>query len=209
MIYLYIKTHNTTGLKYMGKTTQDPYKYKGSGKRWLNHIKKHGNDVTTIIVGQFTTIEELKQVSIPLSEKYNIVNSSEWANLRIESGDGGGTSKYIDYSILNRGKGQTYEQRYGFEKANELKTLRSKKLSETRKNKTYEQIYGETLAKHMKEKRSKQQSQINLGRILSEKTKEKIRQKSLGRKQTRCSCIFCKNEISVNNLTKHINSHHN
>jgi hypothetical protein len=142
MIYLYIKTHNITGLKYLGKTTQDPYTYKGSGKRWRCHLKKHGNDVTTEIVGQFTTIEELTEISIPLSEKLNIVDSKQWANLRPESGDGGDTSQYIDYSKLNRVKGQSYEQRYGIDKANELKQLRSKKLSETRKGKTYEERKG-------------------------------------------------------------------
>jgi hypothetical protein len=32
-IYLYKKTHNITGLKYLGKTAQsNPYKYPGSGK---------------------------------------------------------------------------------------------------------------------------------------------------------------------------------
>ena len=53
MIYLYIKTHNVTGLKYLGKTTQDPYKYKGSGKRWTNHINKHHfftNQILLIII---------------------------------------------------------------------------------------------------------------------------------------------------------------
>ena len=45
MIYLYIKTHNVTGLKYLGKTEScDPHKYKGSGKYWNIHLKKHGND---------------------------------------------------------------------------------------------------------------------------------------------------------------------
>ena len=42
MIYLYVKTHNKTGLKYLGKTEQDPFVYLGSGKRWLNHLNKHG-----------------------------------------------------------------------------------------------------------------------------------------------------------------------
>jgi hypothetical protein len=36
---LYVKTHNITGLKYFGKTTNDPFKYKGSGKYWLDHLK--------------------------------------------------------------------------------------------------------------------------------------------------------------------------
>jgi len=31
-IYLYKKTHNQTGFKYLGKTnSKDPHKYKGSG----------------------------------------------------------------------------------------------------------------------------------------------------------------------------------
>jgi len=48
--YLYIKTHNITGLKYLGYTKRkDPYKYKGSGDYWTKHINKHGYDVTTEI----------------------------------------------------------------------------------------------------------------------------------------------------------------
>lgn len=207
MIYLYIKTHNVTGLKYLGKTIQDPYTYKGSGKRWLNHLKKHGNDVTTEIVGQFTTIEELKQASIPLSETLNIVDSKQWANLRPESGDGGDTSRYIDYSKLNRGKGQSYEQRYGVEKANELKQLRSKKLSETRKGKTYEEIHGEEAGKKMREHRSKQQSTLNEGRTHSVSAKNKIREKALGRTQLRCCCVVCREDISINNITNHFKRH--
>jgi transposase len=51
LIYLYVKTHNKTGLKYLGKTTKlDPHKYSGSGKRWLRHLKKHGFDYTTEIL---------------------------------------------------------------------------------------------------------------------------------------------------------------
>jgi len=49
-IYLYLKTHNKTGLKYLGKTIQNPYKYQGSGEYWIPHIKKHGYDVTTKIL---------------------------------------------------------------------------------------------------------------------------------------------------------------
>lgn len=41
MIYLYVKTHNITGLKYLGKTNnKDPHSYKGSGKYWILHCKK-------------------------------------------------------------------------------------------------------------------------------------------------------------------------
>lgn len=206
MIYLYIKTHNKTGLKYLGKTIQDPFKYKGSGKRWKSHIKKHGNDVTTKIVGEFETIEDLIKFSVPLSEELNIVDSSEWANIRIESGDGGDTSQHIDYSKLNRGKGLTYEQRYGPEKAAELKKLRSETFSK-RKGKTWEEIYGIEKAKELRSALSDRTSLSNKSRIVSSETKDKIRKKALGRKQPRCSCVYCSKEISINNLSSHFKTH--
>jgi hypothetical protein len=72
-IYLYKKTHNKTGLMYLGKTTRNPYKYKGSGDYWIPHINKHGYDVTTEILRECQTNEEVK----------------EWANLKPEEGTGG------------------------------------------------------------------------------------------------------------------------
>jgi hypothetical protein len=39
--FLYIKTHSVTGLKYFGKTTKDPFRYKGSGVYWVRHLKVH------------------------------------------------------------------------------------------------------------------------------------------------------------------------
>jgi hypothetical protein len=207
VIYLYIKTHNKTGLKYLGKTIRDPYKYKGSGKRWTEHIKKHGYDVTTEILGIFDTNEDLAKFSIPLSEKLKIVESNDWANLKIESGDGGDTSKYIDYSQLNRGKGQTYEQRYGVEKASALRSMRAKKLSETRKGKTYEQIHGKDRATLLRQKRSQDRTVYNTGKIHSTETRKKISEAALGRKQLRCSCVICQTEISINNITSHYKIH--
>jgi hypothetical protein len=95
-IYLYKKTHNITGLKYLGKTiSPDPHKYKGSGEIWIPHIKKHGYDVTTEILKECQTTEELKHWGLYYSELWDVVNSRDcngrkiWANLRPESGDGG------------------------------------------------------------------------------------------------------------------------
>lgn len=87
--YLYIKTHNKTGLKYLGKTVQDPHTYKGSGKVWRHHLRKHGNDVTTEVVGTYDSNEELAIAGLSLSKELNVVESNEWANLKEESGDGG------------------------------------------------------------------------------------------------------------------------
>ena len=90
MIYLYVKTHNRTGLKYFGKTTRkDPFKYKGSGIRWRNHLAKHGNDVNTDIIASFEDHECAKEFAIKFSLDNNIVESSEWANLKIEELEGG------------------------------------------------------------------------------------------------------------------------
>lgn len=90
-IYLYVKTHNKTGLKYLGKTSQpNPFAYKGSGKYWRLHLKKHGNDVSTEILFESNDNDEIKRVGLYYSHLWNIVDSNDWANLKPESGDGGG-----------------------------------------------------------------------------------------------------------------------
>ncbi|MEM2159538.1 MAG: hypothetical protein QXN55_01135 [Candidatus Nitrosotenuis sp.] len=69
-ITLYVKTHNITKLKYFGKTVHtDVNKYKGSGTRWLNHIKKHGYDISTEIVGIFYDKEKCKKFALEFSIK--------------------------------------------------------------------------------------------------------------------------------------------
>lgn len=96
-IYLYKKTHNITGLNYLGKTTQDPFKYSGSGTYWRNHLKKHGNDITTVILKECQDPDELKTWGLYYSELWNVVESKEWANIRPENGDGGDTSLTPNY----------------------------------------------------------------------------------------------------------------
>lgn len=94
IIYLYKKTHNTTGLKYLGKTIQDPFKYKGSGKRWCNHISKHGYNVTTEILRECSSNEELVYWGRFYSELWNVAESLEWANLKPEEGQGFAYGKF-------------------------------------------------------------------------------------------------------------------
>ena len=98
--YLYIKT-SPFGLNYLGKTTKDPFIYIGSGKIWLRHVRKHNltsKDIQTKIMFETNDVNALISEGIKLSNELDIVNSPEWANLRVESGDGGDTSKFIDYS---------------------------------------------------------------------------------------------------------------
>lgn len=90
IIYLYKKTHNVTGLKYLGKTkSKDPHKYLGSGKYWSDHLKVHGKDYTTEILKECSSIEELREWGIYYSQLWDVVLSNEWANLTIEDGSGG------------------------------------------------------------------------------------------------------------------------
>jgi hypothetical protein len=101
--WLYIKQHNQTGLKYFGKTVSiDPVKYKGSGKYWLNHIRKHGNDVSTIWLQQFDDQNQLMEYAINFSTENNIVNSAEWANLMTENGVTGGYCPNNHLIIYNK-----------------------------------------------------------------------------------------------------------
>ena len=86
--YLYIKEHNVTGLKYFGKTTKDPYKYNGSGKHWVRHIKKHGKEhVNTVWISEpFTDESRLVEFALLMSEELDVVKSNMWANLKEENG---------------------------------------------------------------------------------------------------------------------------
>lgn len=91
---LMIKTHNKSGLKYLCYTTSEGPNYdnyKGSGKYWKAHLKKHGSDITTEKIFESFDYEEFKKEAIKKSEEYDVVNSKHWANLRIEDGTGGDT----------------------------------------------------------------------------------------------------------------------
>lgn len=80
-----------TGLKYFGKTQQkDPYKYMGSGDYWVLHIKKHGYDkVITCVIAEFENETDCEAFALNFSIENNIVESREWANLKLENGKDG------------------------------------------------------------------------------------------------------------------------
>ena len=90
--WLYIKQHNITGLKYFGKTVRNPYTYSGSGLRWNNHLKEHGNNISTVWCKLYTDIYDLVHEAKKFSSENNIVKSKLWANSKPENGlDGGGS----------------------------------------------------------------------------------------------------------------------
>lgn len=85
---LLVMQHNVTGLKYFCKTSvlDRVYRYKGSGKRWVNHLNKHGRDVTVGVMGLYTDKDKCFNAAIQFSKDNNIVESPEWANLIEENG---------------------------------------------------------------------------------------------------------------------------
>lgn len=100
IIYLYIKQHSITKLKYFGKTEKkNPFKYLGSGKRWQRHIKKHGRQhIKTLEIWGFDDQDLCTEFALKFSEDNNIVKSKEWANQIPENGlDGGNRSSCRSY----------------------------------------------------------------------------------------------------------------
>lgn len=104
-IYLYKKTHNVTGFKYLGKTvSKDPYSYTGSGVLWTRHLKKHGYDVTTEVLKECKTEQELIEWGLYYSSLWNVVESTEWANLKEEAGPKGSWSHQSRVKLSNSKK---------------------------------------------------------------------------------------------------------
>lgn len=86
MIFLYVKQHALTKLKYFGKTSSNPLTYRGSGTYWKRHLKQHGNEVDTLQVWEFSDQSACTQFALQFSEQNDIVNSDRWANLIEENG---------------------------------------------------------------------------------------------------------------------------
>lgn len=104
--YLLIKTHNITGLKYLCFTTKENWHdYRGSGKYWKSHLKTHGTNFDTKLIYQNSNYEEFVEYARNLSISLNIVESKEWANLKLEEGDGGSTTsktRWITDGVINK-----------------------------------------------------------------------------------------------------------
>lgn len=87
-----VKTHNETGLKYLCMTRKKDYiNYSGSGKIWVPHLEKHGYNYSTELLFETKDKEEFRRVALEYSNNFNVVESTCWANLRDEQGDGGDT----------------------------------------------------------------------------------------------------------------------
>jgi hypothetical protein len=184
-IYLYVKTHQKTGLKYLGKTTKkDPHKYPGSGIHWIRHLKSHGYEYTTEIIKECQSQEEIKEWGLYYSDLWNVVESKEWANLRPESGDGGNKAilseeTRLKMSIASKGK----------PKAEEHKQKLSKILKENyRKTQSFETR--QKMSKSHKGKLVSDTARLNMsiaqtGKKLSEETRKKMSESHKARRTSK------------------------
>lgn len=82
-----IKSHNKTGLKYLCATSKEKYDlYGGSGVYWKRHLKKYGKDITTELLFETDSKDELREKGLYFSSLYDVVESDLWANLIPETG---------------------------------------------------------------------------------------------------------------------------
>jgi hypothetical protein len=85
--FLMLKQHNNTKLKYLcfhHGTESSCYTYKGSGKYWTSHLVKHGKDIITTILLTSDNQKDIATVGIMYSKMWNVVDSSDFANLTVE-----------------------------------------------------------------------------------------------------------------------------
>lgn len=192
---LYVKTHNKTGLRYLGKTkTSDPHKYQGSGLEWKNHIKQHGYDVTTTILHECLTKKELSEWGRYYSKIWNVVESSEWANLIPETGGG----NYAGFS--EKRLAAVTKALKGVPKSDEHK----EKLRGERGKQRLPMTSGKNMSRDISNSQKDAVSKALTDVSKTNEHKEKIR-KTLS---ITCSCAVCQTTIRAYQLNNHYKKHH-
>lgn len=130
--FLYVKEHVNTGLKYLGMTSKNPFKYSGSGLHWKRHLKLHGKQHRTEIICECESLKEISEKGLYYSELWNIVDSSEWANIKPETGAGAPSGKYHHYSSKSSEYNKTRHPLYGKKHSDE--SIEKNRLSNSGKN---------------------------------------------------------------------------
>lgn len=167
MIFLYLKTHNKTKKKYLGKTVKNPHKYSGSGTYWKEHLRRYGEDVSTEILFQTESKEELKEKALYYSNLWGVANNPEFANTIPEMGDGGDTSQSPAY------------QKYLNEIHKNPESEINKKVSE-RMRKNNPMHKQEVVAKVFSPENIKRRALGKVGKKCSEEHKNSVRLANIG-----------------------------
>lgn len=202
---------------YFGRTLNpDPNKYIGSGVHWKNHLKKYGKSVTTIFFEKFDSLDDAKEFAEFFSEEFDIVNSSKWANLIIE------TAEHTSYlkghkmskeSLLKMSKAQSGKNNPNFGKITpeetKLKIKESNlglKRSEETKQKISDNVkkqYKQGKVSPLKGLDKSGKNNSFYGKSHSEETKLKISLSKIGKsnKQDKIFCPHC-NKVGGKSLMK-------
>ena len=86
MYTLYLKTHVGSGLRYLGVTSKNPHTYRGSGLYWRRFLKAHKGRVSTKILFQTESKDDLAKMGRQYSDRWNVTDSEKFANLKPEAG---------------------------------------------------------------------------------------------------------------------------
>lgn len=197
-IYLYLKTHNKTGLKYIGQTTRDPFKYNGSGKYWKRHLKKHGNDVSTEILLKTNDEKELKEAGLYYSDLWDIVNSENFANLTTEEGQGGNNANNIDYDKLGKKLKKLFNSE---EYKKNVDPIRNEKHRQTILSEEWKSTVGKERVAKMKLTKESEEWKSSIGLELSKKLK-KLYNDPAWRKKHEETCEFCGKTTNPQNYAR-------
>lgn len=224
--WLYVKVHLITGMKYFGKTIKDPYKYKGSGKYWIAHMKRHGRDVKTIFAKRFTDPHEMTKFAKIFSDDNRIASSDEWANLNEENGFDGAPVGHKPHKFTDEQKEKISRssKRAWANKEMRERILLAQKKSWTDERREKQSEYLRTIA-WTDERRMSHKEKLT-GRKKSDETKKKLRKShskewgmkisvslkgvkkseehkaKLRVKKTRCCRIEDKKEMAVSHFTR-------
>lgn len=195
LIYLYLKIHNKTGLKYLGKTVKDPFIYKGSGKYWCRHLAKHGDDVTTEILFQSTSKNKIKEKGLYYSNLWSIVENKDFANLKEESGDGG---TYLDFDYSKASKDLWSTDEYRNKQLTEGQPKRVKKLIGRKASKEHCQ----KISNALKNKPKSESHKRNLSESNKKPNAVKRSMKNLENANRKEKCIHCGMVATIGNIRR-------
>lgn len=228
--WLYIKQHNTTGLKYFGKTVKkDPIKYLGSGTYWKNHLNHHGLDISTLWCKLFLDKDSLVEYATKFSIENNIVDAVDdngrkiWANLEIEDGlSGSGLKRKNSLETIEKrrksctGKKRTVEQKERMRQAQlarppkkltdeELIAFRSR-MSKVHKGIPKSNLHKEKISESLKGKtKGKPKSELTKQRMKKPKSKEHAQNISLAASnRPRTPCMHCGRLLQAQHMSKHL-----
>jgi hypothetical protein len=134
--YYYIMQNKTSGKKYVGQTTQDISKYRGSGPYWTNHCKKHGGytrENIELLEYQWFEKEEDAKKWLEYIEEHNgnYWKLVEWANQVPEN--------TLDNPFYGN-KSYLFREKYGVDNPSQIPEV-AKKIGKTGKE-TCHKKYG-------------------------------------------------------------------